>query len=601
MAAALAWPAAAAWADCRDPFGRPEQVLDFHVQLTRTDWRALQAFTLRSDDCDGSYPEFRAQFRCGDEPWIPVALQKKRGTERGVEAPEKPPLKLQFDEDFMGQVPAARGQRWPAALGARGYRSLALNNGQANKPPGTSFLLPVLLKEHVALRLLHREIPLAPATAYAKLFLHFDDRPEPEYHGVYILIEEIDRAAIARRAGEARSVGTLVKKTRPGCAPEVRFDDGPPNASRAAFDTWAAKQPAGSGWLAETAQGLDLETLLRQEAIREILVNGTDTILNNTDRLRLGNNYLAFDPRAGALRQYIPWDVDQAFGHLQGLCSPTAYKCPPDQPLLEQCDPPLANGLATLARQTVCRPDIQRRYLEIMCELVSGSLAAPEILTVWDEADAAVRPLIPLERGPIWGGRDPLDPTIDLGYGAEYARIRAWIPRRIESVRDQLAARGVPCPEDCPSDSTRSCAVLGCEGVRRCQGGRWTPCELPGTCFSSPPEAPVGGGQAPGTGAPSPPQAPAPQRPGSGERAPTVSGCSQAPGGNGPGPLSVMMAVLAIVAACQRLRHSGDSIHRPGRVRAALGAGAEPDRGRRSLPRVGEDAGCKNKSGIVGR
>ena len=38
-------------------------------------------------------------------------------------------------------------------------------------------MLPILLTEHVALRLLKREVPASPGTAYAKVTLHLEDSP----------------------------------------------------------------------------------------------------------------------------------------------------------------------------------------------------------------------------------------------------------------------------------------------------------------------------------------------------------------------------------------------------------------------------------------
>src|SRR5687767_11084574 len=110
-------------ADCRDPFGKPNELLDFHIKIKRADWNALLASRVPSTDgnrgaCDAKYPEFKAEFRCGSaDPWLQIALRKKRGEERGVEAPLKPPMKIDFNEDFMGMVPAAKGQRWPANFG----------------------------------------------------------------------------------------------------------------------------------------------------------------------------------------------------------------------------------------------------------------------------------------------------------------------------------------------------------------------------------------------------------------------------------------------------------------------------------------------------
>ena len=38
----LLWSAAAR-ADCEDPFGKPNELLDFHLQMSRADWNALVA------------------------------------------------------------------------------------------------------------------------------------------------------------------------------------------------------------------------------------------------------------------------------------------------------------------------------------------------------------------------------------------------------------------------------------------------------------------------------------------------------------------------------------------------------------------------------
>ncbi|HEY0713365.1 MAG TPA: CotH kinase family protein, partial [Polyangia bacterium] len=245
-AAAAAFPTEAR-GDCSDPFAHPERPLDFHFKIKRTDWMALLASSVPSTDgnpaaCDAKYPEFPAEFRCGTEgAWMKIALRKKRGEERGAEAPLKPPLKMDFNEDFMGRVPEAKGQSWPSGMGEFGYRKLTLNNGQGNKPPGRTLMLPNLLSEHVALRLLKREVPTSPATAVATVTLYFDGSTTGEFHGSYILVEDIDKAALRRRFG--RADGRLVKASKAGCPIELQFDDGPPNDAKAAFDSFIAKSP----------------------------------------------------------------------------------------------------------------------------------------------------------------------------------------------------------------------------------------------------------------------------------------------------------------------------------------------------------------------
>jgi hypothetical protein len=462
-------------ADCKDPFGKPNELLDFHFEISRADWNALVADD-PGGDCDAVYQDFKVGFRCGTEgPWLKVALRKKRGEQRGVEAPQKPPLKIDFNETFSGTVPEAMGQSWPASMGANGFGKLTLNNGQGNRFRRTVIPLPVLMAEHVAMRLLGRELPTAPGTAYAKVTLHTEDNPAGEYHGVYILLEDIDRAALRRRFGS--DVGRLVKNSKDGCVPELEFDDGPPNAAQAAYDGWFAT--AATSTVEQASQGVDLDTLLRQEAIREILVNGDDTLATSTSPGGQGLNWFYFDPREG-LRHFMPWDTDLTFGQQNQNCSPSLM-CLPTEAVGRWCGDPSEVG-----RVTVCQDQIRKRYLEVMCRLINGSMAADEILKIWEEAYQTVKDVVPLEKDIAWGGVDPSAPTIEKGFGAEYIRLKSWIPARIESVRQQIA-----CAPGCTEGQTESCRYLTCAGTRRCANAKWTTCQPEPSCPLAAPSAPT--------------------------------------------------------------------------------------------------------------
>ncbi len=491
LALAIALAPAGARADCADPFGKPNERLDFHIKITRADWAGLLASRVPSTDgnrgaCDAKYPEFKAEFRCGTEgAWLKIALRKKRGEERGVEAPQKPPLKIDFNEDFMGMVPEAKGQRWPAAFGDFGYRKLTLNNGQGNKPPGRMLILPNLLSEHVALRLLSKEVPTSPRTAIAQVTLHFEDKPEGEFHGAYVLIEDIDKTALKRRFG--RGDGRLVKASKAGCPIEVQFDDGPPNEAKASYDAFIGK----AGGLADAEKGVELDSVLRQEAIREILVNGDDTLFYGGGE---GNNWYSFDPRMGK-RHYMPWDVDLTFGQQQQNCAPNSLKCLPTFPLLRFC-----RG-SRLGSATACNTEVQKRYLQIMCQLTQGSLSADEIIKVWDEADKVARPAVAMEKDLIWRGMDPLSTAIDKSYGAEYVRLRSWIPERVKSVQQQITAKGIACAPGCTAGAKESCQYLTCPGERACVDNIWTECRpMAGCALPSPSPAGGDGGVPSGSG-----------------------------------------------------------------------------------------------------
>jgi hypothetical protein len=553
--------ASTARADCNDPFGKPEEVLDFQIKMARADWVRLLADRVRNPDgfgvdseaCRDAFTELKAEFRCGNEgPWLKVAVRRKKGEERGVEAFEKPPMKIDFNEDFMGTVPEAMGQRWPASMGELGYRKLTLNNGQSNKAPdGRTSVLPVLHTEHVALRLLGKDVPLTPRTAYAKVTTFFDDAPQGEYRGVYILIEDIDRTTLRRR-GLVGS-GRLEKQSAANCRPEAEFDDGPPNEATAAYNAFLAKNPAqfAGRWLAEAQKGLDVDVALRQEAIREILINGNDTLFNSINPPAFqagpnpgwGNNWFAFDPRTG-VRQFAPWDLDLAFGQQNGSCSPpllpggTGLQCPATVPLLTWCTgpTPYARTISALGVRLPCNPEVKTRYLQVMCQLTNGPLAADEILKVWNQVYATLSPVIPLERERAWKGIDPLAPppnaTVNETFGSEYERLKRWIPDRIRFVQQEITRLGVPCAVGCQNGATDTCSHLGCPSQRRCENGRWTACLATNACAAAPPPPSPGSDG----GAPSPTDGGAPGTDGGRPPAGTGgSGGSSGGGGSGGG------------------------------------------------------------------
>ena len=452
-AVALAGVPADAGADCDDPFGDPSDVLSLHVRMTPAVWDQLVFDSTEGSGCDAQYPYRQVEFRCGDdEPWITIGVRHKRGDQRGRDTDHKPPLKLDFNR-FV------QGQRWPAARASLGYRKLSLNNGQADNPGGA---LSALLSEHLAWRLMRREVGTASGVAYARLYVHSveGDSETVEYHGVYILLEDVDRTAI--RARFVSGAGTLLKTTTGGCRDQTVFDDGMPNAATDAFDTWSALDPGGDyegGWRSETERHIHLETALRQEALRDALGNGADTLFG-----RNYSNYFSYDPPVGT-RHYIPWDLDDAFRiHPQTI--------PFDTPLEPSCSP--------IGDLTRCNGDIAPRYLGVMCQLANGTLHEDALVAEWDAIDALLRPIVAEEVEPVWSphGIDPLDADDTGTYAAEYVRVRRWIQDRLPFVRSQIEAGGVSCPEGCTATEPEPCEYLTCAGERRCESGRWTTCEI---------------------------------------------------------------------------------------------------------------------------
>ncbi len=490
-AGAWAWVAALlvlivaspAQAGCADPFADPDDVVDFHLRLTSEQWTQLQTSPMQEPamptgdggvstpravdeklaSCDAQFPYFEVEFRCGTEAeWMRVGVRRKRDR---TETLFKLPLKLDFNH-------YVRGQRWPASRGALGYRKLTLNSGQPDQAlrtpaAGAQGVLSALLTEHLAWRVMREELPEAGGVAYATVELHFTDTQQTQYQGLYILIEDIDKTAIESRYGSAD--GAAFKTTRPECREEVVFDEQVPNSATLGFEQWLALDPAAfeGQWETLTRGALELDGLLRQEALRELLGNTDDTALGRM------NNYFAVD-LVGRRRLFLPWDLDDVF-------RPQPQAIEPETPLVTSCVGAPPCSPVPLGLNTRGNAEIRPAYLQAMCRLTNGP-ANETRLTEWiDAIDARIRPIVAREVPPLWEprGLDPLDADTPGTYAAEVLRMQEWIPARIAAVRAMIEAEGIECPAGCSEGETAVCERYGCVSSRTCAGGQWQACVPP--------------------------------------------------------------------------------------------------------------------------
>ncbi len=532
-------------ASCDDPFADPDDVLELHLRTSRATWQELIFDEpVPNGECD-QYPYHEVEFRCGEsEPWLSIGARHKRGDQRGMDTDEKPPLKLDFNRYIAGQ-------RWPAALGDLGFRKLSLNHGQ---PDGPGSVLAVLLSEALGWRLLRMEVPAASGVAYAKLFVHFTDDDEVEYHGLYILIEDIDRTALRRRW--VADEGILYKNTGGDCD-GIRIDDGPPNEAADLFAAWdgLSSDDFPGGWYDETDRAMHLEELIRQEVVREIMVND-DNIFNDL------RNYYTWDPRVGK-RHWLPWDLDDVFRVVSHY----------------DADQPLGGGkCSAIGSRIRCQPELRQRYMEVACQVINGTMNADRILDLADHMDAVVRPIIPDEVDLVWSGRDPLDPTDGPNYQTAYEHLHAWVPDRIAAIRAEVEAEGISCPDGCESGATEACDYWMCAGERVCEDGLWSGCrpiapdcpsgETPGDADAGP--GPTGDG---GVGPGSPDAGPGDDGGAAGAQDGLAGGCGciadRRPGGGASG--SLLLAALLLLAGRRRVSGRracrGGGCPRPGAYR----------------------------------
>ena len=414
-----------------DPFGKPNELLDFHLQMSRADWNAL-VDNRPGEGCNAVYRDFKAQFRCGTEgPWLKVArpqeARRAAGDRGAAEAAAQDRLQRDLHRhrargdgaelaglDGQERLPQAHPQQRPGQQVRQHGHPAAAPDGRARGHAAAQARDPLgarhrLRQDHHPHRgQARRRVPrrLHPARG------HRQGGAAPALR-------------VRRRAGWSRTARTPARR-------RCEFDDGPPNAAKAAYDAWYPPAPALRVRLADAEKGVDLDALLRQEAIREILVNGDDTIATSVSTGRQGAQLVLLRSAGGAAALH-------PLGHRPDLRAAESRTAPPTA---SSARPP--NGSAAGARTRrgsggppSARASIRPRYLEIMCQLINGSMAAEEILQVWEEAYRTVKDVVPLEKDIAWDGRDPSSPAINKSFGAEYIRLKSWIPARISSVRSQ--------------------------------------------------------------------------------------------------------------------------------------------------------------------
>lgn len=401
---------------CADPFAEDDALLDFHLRMTQQQWHDLRNLPPEGEErCERQYPYFEVDFRCGDtESWIKIGVRRKRGEQRGKDTEHKPPMKLDFNR-------YVRGQSWPESMGKLGMRKLTLNSGQADEPGGQ---LTALLTEHVAWKLMGTVVEDAPKTSYARVYIHFSDDQSEAYHGVYVLIEDIDRRAIRRRFGDDR--GTLLKTTS-SCRHRAVFDDGRPNDATAAFEVFAQRDAASDDedWASYAAAAMDLPVLLSGEATRAVLANDRDSLTGPGY-----SNFFSYDPLSGT-RLYLPWDLDDAFRPFPNYA--------------REASASLGRNCSDFGNLTRCHPAIAPAYLKKICELINGPLAADRLHHAVIRADEMVRPVLRDEQARVWAGLDPLEPDREDNYEGEYQRVLSWSEDRIPALREQLYDLGLRC------------------------------------------------------------------------------------------------------------------------------------------------------------
>ena len=214
---------------------------------------------------------------------------------------EKLPMRLNFDE-FESTHPAVRGQTF------FGFQNLNLTNNSSD----ASFLRAKIGHD------LFREAGVPSSrTGYTRVYL--DKGDGPQYFGLYTLVEIPGRAMLSREFGD--SGGNLYKPNGQG-ARWTQFDESSfPKKTNEDEADWSDIQEAIAGLNASRSSAAAwrsrLEAALNVDAFLKWLA--LNTIIGNFDTyggLAPHNYYLYGDPLQRDRLQWIPWDLDLAFGSM---------------------------------------------------------------------------------------------------------------------------------------------------------------------------------------------------------------------------------------------------------------------------------------------
>ena len=223
----------------------------------------------------------------------------------------KLPLRLNFDE-FEASEPLVRDQTF------FGFQNISLTSNASDASQ---------LRAKVAHDLFREAGVPSPVAGFTRVYL--DRGTGPEYLGLYTMVEIPGRALLRTQFGE--SGGNLYKPNGTGArwttfAPEdfpkkTNEDDADWTDVRTAITALHASRGNAATWRAGLEATFNVDGFLKWLAVNT-LVGNRDTYGGQAPH----NYYLYADPRQRDRLQWIPWDLDRAFGGTDG---------PAEAPLLD--------------------------------------------------------------------------------------------------------------------------------------------------------------------------------------------------------------------------------------------------------------------------
>ena len=343
-----------------DEFFGLDRIWDIHLKIKRDDWVGMFPAPRGPDSKRmrffGKFSYTSGDVSIGSFKATGIGVRMKGNTSFAATAGT---LKRSFKLDFDRNDPTGR------------FLGLTKLNLHCNALDGTQ------IKEAVSYQLYRDAGMVACRTCFARVFLTIPGEVERAYLGLYTVVEQVDRAFMARNLGD----GLILKpegETMAYRGPEWNAEyDGlytpkSPTAPDRVGPVIATARLYSDEDDAAFAAGLeahtDVDQFLRYTAVTTIIVNGDSPVT-------FDDNYYLVVPDKARKVNWIPWDLNWSMGGFNKAMGAPAADLSIMRPSAKE-----------VFKRVLAVPRFRQRYRELLSELINGPCSAANMTDVVHKA-----------------------------------------------------------------------------------------------------------------------------------------------------------------------------------------------------------------------
>ncbi len=324
----------------------------------------------------------------------------------------KKPLKISFNHYKSDQTLA-------------GMHRLNFHNGVSD---------PSFLRENLAYKIARRYLP-ASRTAYADVYVN------DTLLGFYSLVEQVDKVFLSKFF--THNGGNLFKASNDGASLQYLGTKKSPYKNQYVLktnedlDDWSHFIKL-TDLLANTPDSVFIDTLSRyldlDWCIHALAFN---TVLSNYDSYTgSGRNFYLYDDPTSGLFQFIPWDMNEAFGVYTNSWNTTTQEIVNASNL----------AIRPLVRRIMSNDSLRSNYLRYITEMSTGIASYDSIAIMADAFHAAIASHVLADTNKLYSSQffiDNLNSSVTVGIARQIPGIKSFIRDRSANIRTQLASEWV--------------------------------------------------------------------------------------------------------------------------------------------------------------